>query len=380
MPHGLDWHILDSDFSPADAGLRVPVRTVAHGNRRLAIANLDRADPLGYTAGGVPRLADFNANVFRLTSTPRMPPIRVSCAVEGFDPQIHPIFWRLICRHVLCRHMNTGHYRYRAAAETFEGEWRGESRARDFTVFGPDCTYTYSDHTRVLGGHGLLIVAVKLDEAMLCDYVHVRIAGTNPTQSDVFNYLDAHLEGYDENVVHMVRAIFQHESAFTQFAGQAQRSAAMTFARRHHADRAQPDCWVRFDWPDDPPNFPLASFDFGVGISQFTRVEGQRVSAELAWDWRENVRLGTNLFLGKLRRKLQPQITWKHLALAAWAAYNGSGEAAERYAQRLALSEEGALVSLGQPATAPRLAMIEPMRALDPPAPWLAESSQLAIT
>jgi hypothetical protein len=379
MPHEADWHILDSDFSSADAGLRVPVRTTADRHRRLAIANLDRTDPPGYTAGGVPRLADFNANVFRLTPTSRMPPIRVSCAVEGFDPARHPIFWRLVCRHVLCRHTNTGRYRYCGAAETFEAEWRGESRAADFTVFGPGCAYTYSDNTRVLGGHGLLIVAVKLDDALLCDYVHVRITGTNPTQTDVFNYLDAHLANDDENVVHMVRAIFQHESAFRQFMGQAQRSAAMTFTRRHHADSAQGDCRVRFDWPDDPPNFPLASFDFGVGISQFTRVEGQRVTAALAWDWRENVRLGANLFLGKLHRKLRPEITWKHLALATWAAYNGSGEAAERYAQRLALSEEGALISLGQ-AAAPRLALIEPTPALEPPAPWLAESSQLAIT
>ena len=94
----------------------------------------------------------------------------------------HPILWRLVCRHVLCRHTNTGRYRYRGAAETFEAEWRGESHAADFTVFGPGCSYTYSDNTRVLGGHGLLIVAVKLDDAMLCDYVHVRITGTNPTR------------------------------------------------------------------------------------------------------------------------------------------------------------------------------------------------------
>ena len=134
----------------------------------------------------------------------------------------------------------------------------------------------------------------------------------------------------------------------------------MTFNRRHHADSTQADCRVRFDWPDDPPNFPLASFDFGVGISQFTRLDTQQVSAALAWDWRENVRLGTNLFLGKLRRKLQADMTWKHLALAAWAAYNGSGEAAERYAQRLALSEEGVSVSLDRAAGRTELALIEP--------------------
>ena len=207
--HSPGWHILDNDFAPADAGLQTPVRVLAHGAYRLAIANLDRSDPPGYTPGGVPR-SDFNANLFRLTPRPRMPAIRVSCAVEGFNPLDTPILWKVVCRHVLCRHTNTSHFRYRGAGEIFDGEWRGQSHTPDFTVFGAGCRYTYSDETRVLGGHGLLVVAVRLPDATLCDYVHVRIAGTNPTQSDVFAYLDAHLEVCDENVVHMVRAIFQH--------------------------------------------------------------------------------------------------------------------------------------------------------------------------
>ena len=375
MPHDPQWHILDDDFASADVGLQTPTRVLAHGRCRLAIANLDRNDPPGYIPGGVPR-SDFNDNVFRLTARPRMPAIRVACAVEGFDPVSTPILWRLVSRHVLCRHANNGHFRYRGAAETFNGEWRGESHTPDFTVFGTGCRYTYGDQTRVLGGHGLLMVAVRLPEATLCDYVHVRIAGTNPTQSDVYAYLDAHLEGYDENVVHMVRAIFQHDS-FAQFAVQEQRSAAMTFTRRHHADSSQPDCRVRFDWPDEPPGFPLASLDFGIGLSQFIRADDQRISAALAWDWRENVRRGANLFLGKVRRRLQPDITWKHLALAAWASYNGSGEAAERYAQRLALSDEGSCVSLDRAAPAPHLGLIDPVRTLDAPSQWLAEGSLL---
>jgi hypothetical protein len=375
MPHDPQWHILDNDFASADAGLQTPARLLAHGNCRLAIANLDRKDPPGYIPGGVPR-SDFNDNLFRLTARPRMPAISVSCAIEGFDPVSTPLLWRLVCRHVLCRHANTGYFRYRGAAETFDGEWRGESHTPDFTVFGNGCRYTYSDQTRVLGGHGLLMVAVRLPQATLCDYVHVRIAGTNPSQADVYAYLDARLEGYDENIVHMVRAIFQDES-FAQFAVQVQRSAAMTFTRRHHVDGSQPDCRVRFDWPDDPPGFPLTGLDFGIGLSQFTRADDQRISAELAWDWRENVRRGTNLFLGKLRRRLQPDISWRHLALAAWASYSGSGEAAERYAQRLALSDEGSCVSLDRAAPAPHLGQIDPVRRLDPPDVWLPEGSVL---
>lgn len=372
MPHDPDWHLLDNDFPDADTGLRVPLRHIAAGSRRLTIANLDRTDPPGYTPGGVPRLADFNANVFQLTSRPAMPPIRVACAVEGFDPDLHRIQWRVVCRHVLCRHMNVGGFRYRGACETFEAEWRGDSRVPDFTIFGPACSYTHNDDRHVLGGHAVLSVAAAIDGMTLCDYVHLRIAGANPSQADVFSYLDRGLAGYDENIVHMVRAIFQHESGFGQFGGQAQRAAAMTFTRKHHLDAAQADCRVRFDWPDDPPGFPLATFDFGVGLSQFTRVEGQRISAALAWDWRENVRLGTNLFLRKLARKLTPDMTWQHAALAAWASYNGAGDAAERYARLLLMSDEGARVSLDRISAAPRIAALDPAPVLPTPEPWLA--------
>lgn len=376
MPHSPQWHILETDFPSADAGLHTPVRVTAHGHRRLAIANLDRTDPPGYTPGGVPR-SDFNQNLFHLTAGARMPAIRVSCAVDGFDPAVTPIQWRLVCRHVLCRYVNTRLFRYRSAVERFDAEWRGESQTTDFTLFSQDCRCTYSDADRVLGGHGLLMVAVRLPEVTLCDYVHVRIAGTNPTQSEVFAFLDRQLADYDENVQHMVRAIFQHESDFMQFASQAQRSAAVTLTRRHHADGLQPDCRMRFDWPDDPPGFPLTSFDFGVGLSQFSQIDGSAISAELAWDWRENVRRGTNLFLGKLRRKLNPEVSWKHLALAGWAAYNGSGEAADRYAQRLALSEEGAAISLGHVTVDTQLPLLESPRPLPPAGPWLAESALL---
>ena len=372
MPHLPEWHILDSDFSPADAGLRPPPRRVSDGVRRLAIANLDRDDPPGYTFGGVPRLADFNGNVFHITAHPRMPPIHVWCATEGFDPAVHPIQWRVVCRHVLCRHMNVGGFRYRGTSETFEGEWRGQSQAAEFTVFGPDCTYTYSDDRHVLGGHALLIVAVIVDGTTLCDYVHLRISGTNPTQADVFRYLDERMAAHNDSVAHMVRAIFQHESSFTQFAAQPQRASAMTFSRRHHPDLAQPDCRVRFDWPDDPPGFPLASFDFGVGISQSTRINGHGISAQVAWDWRENVRLVSNSLLRKLARKLAPDMTWQHLALAAWAAHHGAGEAADRYARQLLLSDEGSRVSLDRVADAPPIGALDSEPALAPPSPWVA--------
>jgi hypothetical protein len=367
MPHGPEWHLLDSTFPAADAGLSLPTRKTSSGSARLSITSLDRDDPPGYTPGGVPRDVTFNRNTFQLSPVPCMPAIPVACAVEGFDLSSTPILWRLACRHVLCRHTNAGGFRYRGACDTFDREWRGESRAASFTLFAPGCSYTYNDQSRVLGGHALLVVAVRLSDATLCDYAHLRIGGTNPTQADVFRYLDERLAGYDRNIVQMVRAIFRHESAFAQFASGPQRATAMTFSRRHHTDSAQPDCRVRFDWPDDPPGFPLASFDYGVGISQFTRVGGQQMTAEIAWDWRENIRLGTNLFLGKLRRKYQPGMTWKHLALETWAAYNGTGAAADRYAQQLALSDEGTQISFSPVTAALQVALIDPAPPLGMP-------------
>ena len=376
MPHLPEWHILDSDFSPADVGLRPPPRHVSDGAKRLAIASLDRNDPPGYTFGGVPRLTDFNGNVFQITAHPSMPPIHVWCATEGFDPAVHPIQWRVVCRHVLCRHLNVGGFRYRGTSETLEGEWRGQSQSAAFTVFDADCIYTYGNERHVLGGHALLIVAVVVDGVTLCDYVHLRIAGTNPTQTDVFRYLDTRMAA-DDNVAHMVRAIFQHESSFMQFAAQPQRAAAMTFSRRHHPDVAQPDCRVRFDWPDDPPGFPLASFDFGVGISQSTRINGTGISAQVAWDWRENVRLVANGFLRKLARKFSPDMTWQHLALAAWSAHHGAGDAADRYARQLLLSDEGSRVSLDRVADSTQICTIDSESALAAPGPWIMRDNDM---
>jgi hypothetical protein len=374
MSHGPEWHLLDGAFAGADAGLPVPERRTDAGRAVLRIENLDRALPPGYRDGGVPRRTEFNANVVHLTGEPCMPRIDVRCAVAGFDPAESPIQWRLVCRHVLCRHTNAGSYRYRSACQPLEQEWRGESRASAFTLFDDasrECSCTYNDASRVLGGHAILAVAATTGGGRLVDYVHLRIAGTNPSQADVFGYLDSRLVGWDANIVLMLRAIFRHESSFAQFAAGPQGSAAMTFNRRHHAEAGQPDCRVRFDWPDDPPGFPLASFDFGVGIAQFTQVGTQTVSPEIAWDWRENIRLGTNLFLGKLRRQYRPGMTWRHWALAAWQAYNGSGTSAERYAMQLAMSDEGARIPLTTIAAAPRIVLIPAADPLPDAGPWL---------
>jgi hypothetical protein len=368
--HTPDWHLLDSAFPDANRGLTPPRRNLTTAGATLRIANLDRADPPGYKPGDYVR-GPFNSNVFAITAEPCMPLIGVQCETAGFDPATTPIEWRLVCRNILCRHTNSAGYRYKGATETFDREWRGCSSTPTFGLFAPDCQCTYNGSGCVLGGHALLMVAVKVGGEALVDYVHLRIAGTNPGPPEVLRYLDGRLAGYDPNVASMVRAVFRHESNFRQFSAGVQSSSLMKFTRVHHNNPAQTDCPVRFDFPDDPAGFPLASFDFGVGISQWTEVGTQRVTADIAWDWRENIRLGANHLLGALARCLKPGITWQQAAKSAWTKYNGSGAAAVAYAARLAGSPDGkAITAAVVPQDLRQVALFEPPPVLAEPAPW----------
>lgn len=341
----------------------------------LSIQNLDHADPPGYVPGGLPRSSEFNKNIFTLSPQPCMPPIPVQCSVAGFDPATSPIYWRLVCRHILCRYRNAGSFRYQSTSETFEKEWRGQSKSASFHIFGeanPECSCTYSDESRILGGHALLEVAARTGVTTVRDYVHLRIQGVNPTVDDLCNHLQSQLSGFDANILYMMQAVFRHESDSTQFSAKPQSSARMTFGKTYHNnDPSQPDCVVQFNWPADPAQFPLASFDFGVGISQFTEVGNQKVTGEIAWDWRENVRQSANLFLGKLQRQFTPGITWMQWAMKAWAAYNGSGPRAQAYAQEVMKTSEAAKVSTVLIPSPPDIALLQPPPALASPGEWL---------
>jgi hypothetical protein len=346
--------ILDNEFPDYDSGLPLP-RTVLTTPGRfpvarsgantlqivaplLQITNLDRRTPPGYRPGGVPRAPEFNSNVLAITATPAMPRIAVQCAVRGFSPAQTPIYWRLQCRHVLARHMNTGNGRYRGASEIHEDEWQGRSTSPNFVLFGtppdPSVVYDYNSVNAIMGGHAILTVAVRAPGTggWLSDYVHLRIGGTNPVRADVERYLANLLRGRDTNVVAMLRAILVHESGYKQFLPEVQT-----------ANRAY---GLRFDWPNDPANFPLAAFDFGIGLSQYTKSPTQPIGRGVAWDWRENVRASTNLFLiHKLRATYRQGRTWREWAHIAWLRYNGSGARALNYANGLAASAEGQRVS-----------------------------------
>ena len=137
---------------------------------------------------------------------------------------------------------------------------------------------------------------------------------------------------------------------------------------------------MTFTHPEDPPGFPLASFDFGVGISQITWFRTRALSADECWDWRENIKAGMNLFFAALRvtypssAAARAALTWRQWAKKAWARYNGSGEAATRYANDVEGNEEGSQVPETPVPTSVNLdveaASVPPSPALPPPPPW----------
>ncbi len=381
MAHVPSWHILDNLFTEQNEGLTPPERRTTDSNLdgaevcrtdwdsdvfntlvlaqfRLRIANLDHNDPPGYASGAVARGNDFNANSgepFRISAEPRTPVITVRCEVEAFDPASEPIYWRLQCRHVLCRHQPQGNYRYRGACEILEVEWQGKSRSSEFKLFEPassptvDYDYNTNDpDTVVMGGNAILTVAAmpRGCTTVLTDYVHLRIGGTNPAQSDVTAQVNRLLGPRNPNLPHIVNAIYTHENNFAQFSNRPQRAAHMIFKQKHHNnDATQPDCNVLFDWPDDPEHFPSVSFDWGVGISQYTKIRGRTVGPATAWDWRHNINRGINEILETLAAKYKKHLRWRQWAHRGWKAYNGSGPQAEEYANTVEALPEGQAVS-----------------------------------
>jgi hypothetical protein len=351
--HPASWHIVSDRFEGADNGLALPeiIRTLrppsgtaiprTGGTLQTATPSLrilapDPAPPPGYIAGGVPRGAAFNANVFQITSEPRMPEIRVRCDVRGIDLARTPIHWRLQCRHVLGRFEKVdSDGRYRATVLPLDEEWQGRSTATEFTLFARDrgpVSYDYNGVGRVMGGHAILTVAVLLPGGgRLQDVAHLRITGVNPTAEEIRAHAETLAGDRNVNIRHMIHALIWQESGGHQFAVEGGRPAAQTrttysFHRRPRQHR------VQFDYPDDPPGFPLVAFDFGVGIMQYTKVNGQVVTPRIVWDWRENLRAGINLFLGEkmsaayrhLRSSRQGGFTWRDWAYQGWGRYNGS--------------------------------------------------------
>ncbi|MBD0321430.1 MAG: hypothetical protein ICV87_13910 [Gemmatimonadetes bacterium] len=221
--------------------------------------------------------------------------------------------------------------------QALDEEWQGRSTARTFRLFDPGDAavhYGYNGVGRVMGGHAILTVAVRLPNGLsLQDHVHLRITGTNPTLEQIRAYTESVVGDRDANIRQMIHALIWKEAGGKQFRDSrpgerepvAQTHSLRTFHRGTPSEHA-----VRFDYPDDPPDFPLVAFDFGVGILQFTRVAGQVVKPAMVWNWQENLQASFNIFFLKLGeaytwlRANRPGFTWRDWAYQSWGRYNGS--------------------------------------------------------
>lgn len=328
--------VIDEDkFVGADKGIILPTRNLGDGSNRLQLNSFDRADPPDYKPSGVPRNINFNGNVFAISAAGKMPEIKVSCDIAGFTPSAAtPIYWRLQTLHVLGRFKNVGKYHYQSRVLPLEAEWTGSSRSAEFTLFahgGVPAGLVYDNlDDRVAGGHAVLTVAAKPGNSWLQDFVHLRIIGTNPTESDIRAEVKKIVAGREAAPLEaMLSAVFAWEANMKQFSRD----------RQTQAQFGEAGFKKLFDWPDDPGNFPVAAFDFGVGISQFTNPA--KLKTRFAWDWRANIAVGANVFFDKLKATHTKDITWHDWAFAAWRSYNGSGKDAVDYAKRLAGSPDG---------------------------------------
>ncbi len=305
----------------------------------LKIANLDHTDPPDYRIGALARGDAFNKNVFFLTADCRMPSIQVQCDATGFDPKQTPIYWRLVCRHVISRVYNSGHQTYHAKELELQDEWQGRSYAPDFTLFEQSCSetlhYDYNENSadndpggRIAGGHCMLMVAARPDgcEDWLIDFVHVRILGTEPGETAVKSYIDELLKDRDASIVNAVKAICGHENRWRQFLTGADSGA--WYKPRFNSGPC--GCDLHFQWPSDPAGYPSVAFDFGVGISQQTWGSSDKRSngwwQRISWSWRENVRAGVNELFGKFHDIHPIPAAWKTWVEKAMIAYNGGSE------------------------------------------------------
>lgn len=330
----------DTMFAGSDKGLAVPLRRTSSSSFALRISNLDHADPPApYHAGGVSRTPGFNANVLTITAEPKMPKITIDCDVVGFDLSATKIIWRLQTLYVVGRYKkvsggSTPHYRSRVLS--VGDTWTGESSATRFVLFANDANVSYDNMSdRVAGGHAILTVAAEPpgSDVWLQDCVHLRINGTNPTESIVRRYVHDALAQRNKNIEYMADAVFAWENAMEQFDP----------AVRTHTNYKG----VRFDWPQDPAKFPSVAFDFGIGLGQFTHPGQETVG--ICWDWRDNLDAGMNELLDDLRSTFAAGQAFLAWAKNAWSMYNTGHAGSSPYATRLANSDDGRKVETVAP-------------------------------
>ncbi|MER9375492.1 M23 family metallopeptidase [Mesorhizobium sp. M0491] len=326
-------------FDGSNSGLKVPARRLQLNGFGLRIENLDRRDPpLPYVDGAVPRTPAFNSNVCEVSAKARMPQIKVQCSTTGFRPEDFPIYWRLQTLDVMCRFkkVKKGEVgipaNYTDRVVPLSDEWVGTADTPEFKIFDVTTPVEDADGSdRVAGGHAILTVAARPNGEWLQDYVHLRIGGIEPGHKRVRDEVTRLVGARSIELVHMLHAIFAWEGI--QF----------SISEQMHARFKK--LGTLFDWPDDPPNYPLSSFDFGVGYSQFT--DPDKLTTAIAWDWRENLVCGINVFFKKMKSTYLRDTTWRNWALRAWSAYNGVSKKNEitQYGIDRGDSDDGRLVS-----------------------------------
>jgi hypothetical protein len=260
-----------------------------------------------------------------------MPKMTVACEALGFDPSASNILWRLQTLYVVGRYKKvsrgtTPHYKSRVLS--LGDAWTGTSRAGNFVLFGDDVNVNYDNRTdRVAGGHAILTVAAQPAGSgqWLQDYVHLRILGSNPTETIVRKYVRDALARRDPNLELIADAVFAWENAMQQFDPRVR--TGETYKR------------VKFAWPQDPANFPAVAFDFGVGLGQFTHPGEETVG--VCWDWRDNLDAGINELLDDLRATFKADQSFIDWAKNAWSMYNTGKAGSSPYATRLAKSSDG---------------------------------------
>jgi hypothetical protein len=265
---------------------------------------------------------------------------RVNCNLQGINPAASPIFWRLQTSYVVGRYQKVSsgsspHYRSRVLS--LADDWTGTSSSAQFQLFVPDPHVIYDNRSdRVSGGDAILTIAVQIPDSneWLQDHVHMRIGGTNPSEDNVRDYVARTLAERDINITNMANAVFAHENLMQQFDKLFRTGETYS--------------GVRFNWPNDPANFPAVAFDFGIGLGQFTH-PGQETTA-VCWDWRENLKAGINELLADLRSTFTPTSTWTEWATKAWSTYNAgspTSSAGLNYARTLLALPDGKLISSG---------------------------------
>lgn len=278
---------------------------VAFREAQLSIETFEHDNPVTpYEPGIVPREPTFlTKNTLTIGNDSKQPPIAVRLKTLGFEiDSATPVHWRVQAGHVFCR--------TRGGTKTHEKtfrEWRGLAYSDQFTLF-----YDESDDVQyldpagnllksppdgpVVGGHVVLTVAVRPPgiDFWLRDVVHIRVIGSNPGAAAYEPIIDRQLAAC--TVPEACRAPLRNIllAELEQEAGNDLKHFVTSEQKQSRYGGTV------YEWPPDPANYPLTTFDFGIGVGQLTTAS--YVVRDIFWDWGRNTRMaGWIMFHEKIR-------------------------------------------------------------------------------